>query len=393
MKKKNIREIFSVLIILSFLYACNNEASVQKEIKKFSLKAVLRNSNKETVFLQNLNSKDITTLDSTFINEKGEFAFHTQLSENGFYRILLPEKNFITLLLDTTEQVEITGDLKNFAESYTIKGSEGSILIYQLDKERRNNFKKIDSLGKIFMDAKYKPDFVQIRNQIDSAYKKIFFEYKNFIKNFIDSNLHSLAIYWALSQKLGNQPVLDPDSDFSYYEKVDSVLMINSPKSSYTVSLHNWVTDRKRKMLEQKLDEERLAIGAPAPEIMVNDTEEKPISLSSFKGKFVLIDFWASWCKPCRQENPRLVKLYNKYKNKGFEIFSVSFDESDVQWLNAIKSDNMTWKHGFGNENIAKLYNVKTIPMCFLINQEGKIIAKDLRGEELEEKLKEIFRF
>ncbi|MBB6271885.1 peroxiredoxin [Pedobacter cryoconitis] len=130
-----------------------------------------------------------------------------------------------------------------------------------------------------------------------------------------------------------------------------------------------------------------------APDFTQNDVNENPIKLSSFKGKFVLIDFWASWCKPCRAENPNVIKAYAKYKDKNFEILGVSLDEETgkTAWIEAIKKDGITWPQvsdlkGWKNE-AAKLYAIKSIPQNFLIDPSGKIIATNLRGEELEKAL------
>lgn len=137
-------------------------------------------------------------------------------------------------------------------------------------------------------------------------------------------------------------------------------------------------------------------IGDLAPEIVLPSSKGKVISLSSLRGKVVLIDFWASWCGPCRQENPNVVKVYEKYKDKGFEIFGVSLDMNKSQWLQAIQSDNLTWPQvsdlGYWNSVVVPKYQIAGIPATFLLDKEGKIIARDLRGEELDKKLAEVFK-
>lgn len=136
-------------------------------------------------------------------------------------------------------------------------------------------------------------------------------------------------------------------------------------------------------------------IGYTALDFTQADQNGIPISLSSFKGKYLLVDFWASWCGPCRMENPNVVAAYNKYKSKGFEIFGVSFDDNKDKWLNAVKKDGLEWPQvsdlkGWQNE-AGKLYGVTSIPFNLLLDKEGKILAKGLRGPALEEELKKIF--
>jgi peroxiredoxin len=135
------------------------------------------------------------------------------------------------------------------------------------------------------------------------------------------------------------------------------------------------------------------AIGKTAPDFSQPDTSGKEVKLSDFRGKYVLVDFWASWCGPCRAENPNLVKTYNKYKDNGFTVLGVSLDQPGKKnsWLAAIHKDNLTWTQvsdlKFWDNEVAVLYGIKAIPSNLLLDPQGKIVAKDLRGEELDKKL------
>ncbi|MFL5808383.1 MAG: peroxiredoxin family protein, partial [Flavisolibacter sp.] len=136
------------------------------------------------------------------------------------------------------------------------------------------------------------------------------------------------------------------------------------------------------------------AVGTEALEFTQNDVDGKPVSLSSFKGKYVLLDFWASWCRPCRAENPNVVKAYAKFKDKNFTVLGVSLDQQKDAWLKAISADRLTWNHvsdlQYWNNSVAQMYHIESIPGNFLIDPNGKIIAKDLHGEELQTKLCEV---
>jgi peroxiredoxin len=142
----------------------------------------------------------------------------------------------------------------------------------------------------------------------------------------------------------------------------------------------------------------KTGVGAYAMDFTQNDTLGKPVALSDFKGKYVLIDFWASWCGPCRAENPNVVKAFNEYKDKKFTVLGISLDQPGKQqaWLDAIHKDNLTWTHvsdlKFWDNAVAKQYGIRAIPQNLLIDQDGKIIAKNIRGEELNKKLAEVIK-
>ncbi len=135
-------------------------------------------------------------------------------------------------------------------------------------------------------------------------------------------------------------------------------------------------------------------VGQQAPDITLDTPEGKPVSLSDFRGKYVLVDFWASWCRPCRVENPNVVRVYGKYKDKGFEILGVSLDRSRDAWLKAIEADGLTWQHisdlKFWQSAAAQTYGVSSIPYTVLVGPDGKVIAQNLRGAALEQKLAEL---
>lgn len=137
------------------------------------------------------------------------------------------------------------------------------------------------------------------------------------------------------------------------------------------------------------------SVGQVAPEIALPNPEGQVVKLSSLRGKYVLVDFWAKWCGPCRHENPNVVRVYNKYKDKGFTVYGVSLDRSKDDWLKAIKEDNLTWTHvsdlKFWQSEAAKIYSISAIPFSLLLDPDGVIIAKNLRGQALEDKLVEIF--
>ncbi|TXC78484.1 TlpA family protein disulfide reductase [Luteibaculum oceani] len=212
-------------------------------------------------------------------------------------------------------------------------------------------------------------------------------EWSDYARNFVDQHPNSPAVLSCLS-------VYHPIEDLEIYKSTLQALKPRMGGSDYIKNLEAQITRNEGQatayLQQKKAEEEReklLAEGNVAPEISLPNPDGKVINLSDLRGKYVLIDFWASWCKPCRRENPNVVNAYKKYKSKGFEILSVSLDKNKSAWVNAIKSDNMTWKHvsdlKFWNSEAAQKYGVNSIPFTLLIDPEGKIVAKNLRGEAL----------
>jgi peroxiredoxin len=201
-------------------------------------------------------------------------------------------------------------------------------------------------------------------------------ERKEFARQFVINNKNSITALAAAES-------LDPSSDLKLYVDLDKALIELYPDLSYVKSFHARVSQLSK-----------LAIGSEAPQIVLPDTLGNPLELSSFRGKVVLVDFWASWCKPCRFENPNVVRLYEKYKDKGFEIYGVSLDKTKPAWMKAIKQDGLKWPQvsdlGFWNSAAVKLYSIESIPQTYLLDEQGVIIGKGLRGKALEDKIMQV---
>jgi peroxiredoxin len=178
---------------------------------------------------------------------------------------------------------------------------------------------------------------------------------------------------------------LDPDLYFSVYEQVAATL--RGEWESYQIG---------RDFIEMVHKMKTVAIGSEAPEIALPSPGGEVVALSSLRGKYVLVDFWAKWCGPCRQENPNVVRVYNKFKERGFEVFGVSLDRNKNDWVQAIEEDGLNWTHvsdlKYFNSEAARTYNINAIPFSILLDPKGIIIAKNLRGRALESKLEEIFK-
>lgn len=351
------------------------------------VKGNLDNAVGETIMLEKLSPTDVIATDSVEIGSSGDFKLSTgEITEPGFYRVRVNDNNFVILLLNNGEKAEVSGNALDFYRSYEVSGSEGSTKLRTLDARLRKDYELQDSLRKSFMkfQAEGHPRLDSIAQSIDEVFKAAQTEKVTFVEAFIDENPNSLATLSAVqSVRFDENPEL--------FDKVASNLEGVYPNSDYVKQFKAQVVELKAKQQAAA----KTGIGAVAPEIVVQTPDGETIKLSDFRGKVTMIDFWAAWCKPCRAENPNVVRLYNIYKDKGFEVFGVSLDQDKEKWVQAIKQDGLIWKHGselrFWQSSFVPAYSLDGIPMTYLIDENGIIIAKGLRGQQLEAKLQEIF--
>ncbi len=313
---------------------------------------IINNQGFKMVYLEDIIKQ--TDLDSATIDESGNFNFKSNIEKSDFYKLRFSQEYYLLLVLNPGEKIEVEADLANMYEP-KINGSKNSELVY-------STFSKMKEF-----DEKQK----QLVDQIEK-------EKKDYLRTFILNNLNSLSSLFFIES-------LSLDDDKEIYQKLDESLYKQYPNNYMVKNLH-----------EKVKSVSLLAIGTEAPEIDLPGVDGKNIKLSSLRGKYVLIDFWAAWCGPCRRESPNMVEVYKKYNKKGFEIYSVSLDKSKDAWMAAIEKDKLgAWTHvsdlKYWNSVAAKDYGVDGIPFTVLLDKEGKILEKGLRGDKLKEKLAELF--
>ena len=354
---------------LIIVFGCDNapkKTSIKIETDKVAPQGGL-------VVLYTLGASKMIPLDTFKLNDSNEYESEVSITEETFYRIDVLRQQSANLILDGSEnEVGIKFD----GSSINIVGSEKSSQLRKIDELIAKSQRDIQQLSLEANQANQQGDQATVQAIVDqyaSLQKKSQFDLKGLIREATPS----LTSIYGLN-------FMDLDENFDFFDTVTT--------ATFQVLPQNFMVSQ----MKTRVDMARfLSVGKVAPDFTLPDTDGVDFSLSDLKGKYVLLDFWAAWCKPCRAENPNVLRMYNKYGGENFEILGVSLDRTKEAWVKAIADDGLPWKHvsdlKYFNSEAATLYNVNAIPATFLIDPEGNIIGKNLRGPTLEAKLQELF--
>lgn len=334
----------------------------------------------------------------------GSFKKKLELDTAQLYFLFADENLTIPVFVKPGEQVKLNITAGVSEADYSVSGSEESERIKEITSVVDSAMSRIDSLNKVSQAHQNDPDYMQLRMKLQGKFEEILKEASSKYKAMIDEKPGSLANVFIFSQGIGNTPIMSVQEDFEYFEKVANGLQENYPYLEITKNMQKQMGNlRKEKQRSDELARvnESIKPGNPVPDISLPNPEGEVMSLSDLEGNVVLVDFWASWCRPCRMENPNLVRIYNEYKDKGFRVFSVSLDgmpqqqNPKEQWVQAIEQDNLSWDYhvsdlGGWESAVVPKFGFQGIPYTVLVDREGNIIETNLRGPQLEAKLKEI---
>lgn len=328
-------------------------------------------------YVEMVGPNGLQSIDTLDVDGQGTFEAYLDIPGPAFYRLNLNGRQIISLILTGEESHVVVNAHGNDPRGYSeVSGSYDTEYKNQIDELIKGYQQQLQGIQQAQMQARSNQD-IQSFQTAQQQMVYLVEQTETELKNLVREASPSLAAFYGIQ-------MLDASNNYQFIDSIATEMQAAMPENFHVAN-----------MIAQMATKKSLAIGKNAPEIALQTPEGETLALSSLKGNYVLVDFWAAWCRPCRMENPNVVRVYNKYSDRNFEILGVSLDRTRDKWLGAIEQDGLPWLHvsdlKYWRSQAAQDYQVNSIPATFLVDPDGKIIAKNLRGASLEAKLREIF--
>ncbi len=360
-----MKKLIWLAVLSVVIFACN-----KSDKNQYTINGNMEGISDGWVVLNKVSDNDLKAVDSVEA-KNGQFTFTGTIeAPEVYYLNFTADKKYHRFFLEPGT-ITISGTL----DQPVFDGSQAQAVFDAFTNQMKQFDERASSLGQQYQQARTSGDADKIKS-LEDEFEKLDTEQREFILQFAKDHGSSVVSPYIVSS---NIYMFDLDQMQQVMASLDSTIS----NSKYVVQLQNHIN---------KL--QNVEVGKEAPVFTQDNPDGQPVSLKDFRGKYLLIDFWASWCKPCRAENPNVVAAYQKYHDKGFDVLGVSLDRNKEAWIKAINDDHLVWTQvsdlKYWNNEASDLYAVSSIPANFLLDPQGVIVAKNLRGDKLEEKLEEV---
>lgn len=367
-----------------------------KDKGKFTVSGVIKDSKEKYIYLNRIEVNTPVLIDSAKISKKGTFRIKVKITGADFYQLGFSSTNFITLLAEPGEKINLSFNSNNLFENYVVNGSSGSQKLQTLDLTLADTKRKLDSLSTIYTQASQESGFDVKGPLLETKFNELIKAQRKKNIEFIINNINSLASIKALYERINPETyVLYDPHDLQYLKIVTDSLTRHYPNSKQVQALARDFEKEMNQMYVSQIAE--IAKTKPPtkldPDLMT--VNGKRIALSSLKGKYVLLAFWSMQSKECIQENLQLKEFYKLYNKKGFEIYQINLDENESNWKAAVRFDELPWISAREDDpkdpKNAIMYNVKGLPANYLYDKDLNIIASNIHGKTLQLELEQLF--